>query len=141
MKNISDLIARILLAAIFVYEAVDSIIFFEATKAKMSAFNVLWQQDMLLVSAIVLLFLGGLLILLGYRMGLGGFLILMYWIPMTFIAHSFWTFPADEIRIEALIFVKNLAIAGGVLLLMLHGSGRFSLKRLMPVTRIPKGET
>ena len=141
MKNITDLIARILLSAIFLYEAADSMMFFQETKSKMSAFNILWQQDILLVISIILLILGGVLILLGYRMGLGGFLILAYWIPVTFIAHSFWNYPESEVRIEALFFVKNFAIAGGVLLLMINPSGKYSVKRLMPVTRIPKGET
>jgi putative oxidoreductase len=141
MKNITDLIARVLISAIFIYEAADSVMFFQETKAKMSAFNILWQQDILLVMSIVLLIIGGVLILLGYRMGFGGFLVLAYWVPVTFIAHSFWNYPVPEMRIEALIFVKNLAITGGVLLLMINASGRFSVKRLMPVTRIPKGET
>lgn len=141
MKNITDLIARILISAIFIYEAADSMMFFQETKAKMSAFNILWQQDILLVLSIVLLAIGGLLILLGYRMGFGGFLVLAYWVPVTFIAHSFWNYPDPEIRLEALIFAKNLAIAGGVLLLMINPSGKYSVKRLMPVTRIPKGET
>jgi putative oxidoreductase len=141
MKNITDLIARILISAIFIYEAADSMMFFQETKAKMSAFNILWQQDILLVISIVVLITGGILILFGYRMGFGGFLVLAYWVPVTFIAHSFWNYPAPEIRIEALIFAKNLAITGGVLVLMINQSGRFSVKRLMPVTRIPKGET
>ena len=141
MKDIFDLVARILLAGIFIYEAVDTVIFFHETKAKMSAFSILWQQDVLLVTSVVILSLGGILILLGYRVGLGGFLLLAYWMPVTFIAHSFWTFPEAEWRIEALIFAKNLAISGGVILLMINGSGRFSIKRLMTVTRIPKGET
>ena len=141
MKNIIDLISRILISGIFIYEAVDTVLFYYETKAKMTAFSIMWQQDFLLVTSIVILSLGGLLILLGYRVGLGGFLILAYWIPVTFIAHSFWTYPAEEVRLEALIFAKNLAIAGGVMLLMINGSGRFSLKRIMQVTKIPKGET
>ncbi|MDX1476055.1 MAG: DoxX family membrane protein [Saprospiraceae bacterium] len=141
MKHIADLIARILIAAIFLYEAVDSIIFFRATKETMTSYGIEWNQNLLLIGAIILLFLGGLLILLGYRMGLGGFLVLAYWIPVTFIVHAFWTYPADEVRLEAMIFAKNLAIVGGVLMLMIKGSGKYSLKRLMPVTRIPKGET
>lgn len=141
MKDVTDLIARILLSAMFLYEAADSMMFFQETKVKMSAFNILWQQDILLVLSIVLLIIGGVLILLGYRMGLGGFLVLTYWVPVTFIAHSFWNYPAPELRVEALMFAKNLAITGGVLLLMINASGRYSVKRLMPVTRIPKGET
>lgn len=141
MKSIVDLIARVLISGIFIYEAIDTIIYYSETKAKMAAFSLTWQQDLLLVISIVILILGGILILMGYRVGLGGFLMLAYWIPVTFIAHSFWTFPQDEVRIEALLFAKNLAIAAGVLLLMVHGSGKYSIKRLMPVTKIPKGET
>ena len=131
----------ILLAGIFIYEAVDTMLFYEETKAKMSAFNIVWQQDILLIVSITVLMIGGILFLIGYRVGLGGILVLCYWIPVTFIAHSFWAFPKPELRIEALIFMKNLAIAGGVMLLMINGSGKFSVKRLLRVTRIPKGET
>lgn len=141
MKHIAELVARILLAGIFIYEAVDTMLFYEETKAKMSAFNLMWQQDILLIVSITVLIIGGILILLGYRVGLGGILILCYWIPVTFIAHSFWTFPKPELRIEALIFMKNIAITGGVMLLMINGSGKISIKRLLRVTRIPKGET
>lgn len=141
MKKIMDLVARILLSGIFIYEAVDTIIFYHETKAKMTAFSLVWQQDLLLIVSITILIIGGILILLGYRVALGGFLLLAYWLPVTFIAHSFWAFPDDQVRLEALIFVKNLAITGGVMLLMINGSGAYSLKRIMPVTRIPKGET
>jgi putative oxidoreductase len=141
MKHVVEFIARILLAGIFIYEAVDTVLFYEETKAKMSAFNIVWQQDILLIVSISVLIIGGILILMGYRVGLGGMLLLCYWIPVTFIAHSFWTFPKPEMRFEALIFMKNIAIVGGVLLLMINGSGKISVKRLLRVTRIPKGET
>ena len=141
MKNWIDLLARILLAGVFLYEAVDSIIFFKDVKEAMTIYHLTWKQDLLLGGAIVLLFIGGILFLLGYRMGLAGFLVLMYWIPVTFIVYSFWNDPPHEVRLNAIIFSKNLAIAGGVLLLMIKGSGKFSVKRLERVTRIPKGET
>ena len=141
MKNWADLIARILISSVFIYEAIDSMLFFDATKEQMTLYNINWQQDILLTAAIVLLLLGGILILIGYRMGLGGVLVLSYWIPVTFIAHAFWELPQDEWRWEAMFFARNLSIAGGVIVLMLKGSGKFSVKRLMAVIRIPKGET
>ena len=141
IKNITDLIARILVSGIFIYEAIDSIVFFKETRETMTEYHITWNQDLLLIGAIVLLMLGGTLILIGYRMGLGGVLVLLYWIPVTFIVHSFWTFSSELVRLEALIFAKNLAIVGAVLLVMIKGSGKFSVKRLLHVTRIPKGET
>jgi putative oxidoreductase len=141
MKDWTDLIARILIAGVFLYEAVDSIIFFRDVQEAMTIYGLTWKQDLLLGGAIVLLFLGGILFLLGYRMGLAGVLVLMYWLPVTFIVYSFWNDPPHEVRLHAIIFAKNLAIAGGVLLLMIKGSGKYSMKRIERVTRIPKGET
>jgi len=141
MKDIADLIARITIAGYFMYEAIDSIIFFHETRTTMTEYSINWNQNFLLIAAIVLLILGAILILLGYRMGLGGMLILLYWVPVTFIVYSFWNDPAADVRINAAIFSKNMAIVGALFMLMIKGSGRFSIKRLMPVTRIPKGET
>ena len=141
MKNIADLIARILISGVFIYEAIDSMLFFEQTKVQMSLYHINWQQDLLLIACISLLIIGGVLILIGYRMGLGGVLVLAYWIPVTFIAHAFWNMPQDEWRWEAMFFARNLAIAGGVIAIMLKGSEKYSVKRLMKVIRIPKGET
>ena len=141
IKNIFDLVARIVIAGHFIYEAIDSIIFFQETKAQMTSYYINWNQDLLLIGAIILLILGGTLILLGYRMGLGGMLILAYWIPVTFIVYSFWNDAPADVRINALIFSKNMAITGAVLMIMIKGSGRYSLKRIMRVTRIPIGET
>jgi len=141
MKDWTDLLARILLAGVFLYEAVDSFIFFHDVQEAMTIYGLTWKQDLLLGGAIVLLSIGGILFLLGYRMGLAGLLVLMYWIPVTFIVYSFWNDPREEIRLNAIIFAKNLAIAGGVLLLMIKGSGKFSIKRLEQVSRIPKGDT
>lgn len=141
MKDWTDLIARILIAGMFLYEAVDSFVFFKDIKETMTLYGLTWRQDLLLTSAIVLLTIGGLLILLGYRMGLAGVCILLYWIPVTFIVYSFWNDPPHLVRLNAIIFARNLAIAGGILLLMIKGSGKYSIKRIERVTRIPKGET
>lgn len=154
MKNIVDLIGRILLAFIFLFEAYDSVFFFKATKLKMTYYGLSWNQDMLLYGAIVLLVLGGLMVLFGYRASLGAFLLLLYWLPVTFIVHDFWNIPFEckmqincpeldlqglEVyrRIQAVLFMKNLAIAGGLLMIWVNGSGRYSIKRLFATTKVP----
>ena len=141
MRNIADLLARILISSVFIYEAIDSLIFFDNVKDQMTEFGITWQQDILLVGSLLVLSIGGILLLIGYRMGLGGTLVLAYWVPVTFIAHAFWFAPQNEWRWGAMFFARNLAIAGGVIALMLKGSDKYSVKRLMKVIRIPKGET
>jgi len=137
MKDVIDLIGRILISIIFLYEAYDSMFYFQETKEVMTSYGVTWNQDFLIISSIICLVLGGLLLLLGYRPGFGSFLILLYWIPVTFVAHSFWNDPPENQRIEAILFMKNLAIIGGLMLVYVNGSGRYSVKRLFATTKIP----
>jgi len=75
-------------------------------------------------------------ILIGYRTGLGAILILLYWVPVTLIAHSFWNDPIEIQRQESIEFMKNVAIMGGILLIFVNGSGRYSVKRLFATTKV-----
>lgn len=137
MKDLYDLIGRILIAFIFLYDAFDSIVYFRETKATMAEYGLTWQPDLLLYGGIFLLVLGGVLVLIGYRPALGAGLLLLYWIPVTFIAHSFWNDPEPERRLQAILFMKNLAIAGGLLIILVNGSGKYSIKRLFATARVP----
>lgn len=137
MKDWFDLLGRLCLSFIFLYEAYDSIVYFKHTKQVMSSFNLNWNQDLLLYGAIFLLLIGGLMLLLGYRSSFGAFLLLLYWLPVTFIAHSFWNDTPDMQRIQSIMFMKNIAITGGVLMVLVNGSGRFSVRRLFATSRVP----
>ncbi len=136
MKDIIDLLARACLAFIFLYEAYDSIHYFKATKVTMTEFGITWRQDLLLLGVITFLIVGGLLVLTGYRTGLGVVMLLAYWIPVTFIVHSWWEYPEPEARLQAIMFMKNVAITGGLLMLWVNGAGKFSVKRLFATTNV-----
>ncbi len=136
MRDITDLIGRIFLSAIFLFEAVDTTLFFEKTKITMTQYGLTWNQDMLLYGAIFLLLTGGLMVLTGYRSTLGAVLLLMYWVPVTFIVHDFWTYPRELVRLQSIFFMKNTAIIGGLLMLVGKGSGRYSIKRLLATTKV-----
>ncbi|TNE47004.1 MAG: DoxX family protein [Bacteroidetes bacterium] len=136
MRDITDLIGRIFLSAIFLFEAVDSTLYFEKTKLTMTQYGLTWSQDMLLYGAILFLLMGGLMVLTGYRSTLGAILLLCYWVPVTFIVHDFWLYPKAELRLQSILFMKNIAITGGLLMLIGKGSGRFSIRRLLATTRV-----
>ena len=138
MKDIVDLIGRILFSFIFIYEAIDSILYFNKTKLLMTEYGLTFQQDLLLIGAVLLLLFGGTLVLIGYRIGLGAILLLLYWIPITFIVHSFWNDALPERRLESILFMKNIAIMGGLLFMAVNTSGRYSIKTLLANTRVPK---
>lgn len=140
MNNVLDLVARFCLATIFIFEAYDSIAYFHQTKETMAAYGMEWRPDLLLTCAIILLVLGGALILIGYKAAFGAFLILLYWIPVTFIVHSFWNDPVEVRRLQSILFMKNIAIAGGLLMVVVNGAGKYSVKRLLAAVRQPRME-
>jgi len=133
-----DLLARMLISCIFLFEAYDTIAYMKNTKNTMTDYGLTWQQDTLLIGAIILLVVGGIFLLIGYRARLAAILLLLYWLPVTFIVFSFWNDPIEVRRLHSIIFMKNLAVAGGLLMIILHGSGRFSVKRLILAMRVPK---
>lgn len=137
MKDIIDLIGRIFISMIFFYEAYDSIFYFKATLLKMEEYGLTWHPHLLLYASVFFLIFGGALVLTGYRPGLGAFLLLLYWIPVTFIVHSWWNDPIDIKRIQAVLFMRNLAIAGGLMVVAVNGSQRYSIKRLFATTKAP----
>ena len=136
MKDIIDLIGRALLSVIFIFDAYDSIFYFQDTKDKMTEYGLVWKQDLLLIGAIFLLIFGGILVLIGYRSSFGAFLLLLYWIPLTFIVHSFWNDSPDVRRLQSVLFMKNIAIIGGLLMVLVNGSGRYSVKKLFATYRV-----
>ncbi len=138
MKDIFDLLGRILLSFIFLFEAYDYFSFQQLNRQTMTIYGLTYNQDIFLYGAIFLLLFGGLMILLGYRMRLGAVLLLLYLVPVTFIAHDFWNAAegTEDFRLQSVLFVKNLAIMGGLLLAATHVSGRYRLRRLFATTRV-----
>lgn len=96
----------------------------------MTEYGVTWNQDFLMYASILLLVIGGILILIGYRTSLGAICLLLYWIPLTFTLYSFWNDPEEIRRLNSLMFMKNMAIVGGLLMLYVNPSGRYSVKRI-----------
>jgi putative oxidoreductase len=70
----------------------------------------------------------GLSILLGYRAKLGAWLIVLFLIPVTLMLHKFWTVQDPMMaQIQMILFMKNVSMLGGALLISQFGAGPFSL--------------
>ncbi len=137
MKDIADLVARIFIAFLFFYEAVDSILFFDDTLETMSAYGINWNQEILLSIMIGFLIIGATSVLIGYYANIGAFFLLIYWAIFTFTVYSFWNDPVELRRVNVLMFMRNLALCGGIMILMLNGSGKYSVRRLLHNLRLP----
>ena len=65
---------------------------------------------------------GGLSILLGYRAKIRAWLIVLFLVPVTLTMHNFWTVHDPVMaQTQMVMFMKNLAILGGALLITQFG--------------------
>lgn len=138
MKDIFDLLGRILLSFIFFFEAYDYFAYERLNKEAMTIYGLTWNQDFFLYGAIFFLIVGAMTLLLGYRMRLGAILLLIYFIPLTFIVHDFWQEPmgSAEYRLQSILFMKNIAIIGGLLICATHISGKYRIRRIFATTNV-----
>ncbi len=76
----------------------------------------------------LLAFFGGLSILFGYRAKLGAWLIVLFLVGVTPMMHKFWAVTDPMMyQIQFVMFLKNVSMLGGALLITQFGSGPWSL--------------
>ncbi|MGA7375704.1 MAG: DoxX family protein [Candidatus Sulfotelmatobacter sp.] len=76
----------------------------------------------------VLAVAGGLSILLGYRARLGAWLIVLFLVCVTPMMHNFWAVKDPMMhQMQIVMFMKNLSMLGGALIISQFGSGPWSL--------------
>jgi putative oxidoreductase len=76
----------------------------------------------------LLAFLGGLSILLGYRARVGAWLIVLFLVGVTPMIHKFWAVTDPMMyQMQFVMFMKNVSMLGGALLITQLGSGPWSL--------------
>lgn len=121
LQQYGPLIGRILLSAIFIIAGVKKISAFTAT-AGMMASKGLPMTDVLLVLTILIELGGGLMILVGWKARCAATAIFLFLIPVTVVFHPVWSDPGQFNS-----FFKNIAIMGGMLYIIVHGSGPFSI--------------
>ena len=72
--------------------------------------------------------LGGLSITLGYKAKIGGWLIVLFLVPVTLKMHAFWAVPDPMMHgIQLAMFWKNVSMLGAALLITHFGAGPVSL--------------
>ena len=76
----------------------------------------------------VLAIAGALSILLGYRARLGAWLIVLFLVCVTPMMHNFWAVSDPMMhQMQLIMFMKNLSMMGGALIISQLGSGPWSL--------------
>ena len=119
MANIADLIGRILISALFLLNGIFKISNYDGTIGWMESFG---MPGVLLIPAIILEIAGPVLIIIGYKTKLVAGFLSLFCIATAFIVHNDFT---NQMQFTS--FLKNIALAGGFLILFVNGAKYFSL--------------
>jgi uncharacterized membrane protein YphA (DoxX/SURF4 family) len=141
LRASSIVIARFLLSAIFLAAGVNKIVHWSETEQTLMSVLSNWQSYLssyeftqLIFSVLItftpsLLFLatlmelvGAILLLLGVKERVGAALLLMMLIPTTILYHQFWFVEGSAKELQQVMFLKNLALLGGLILVLIHGA-------------------
>jgi putative oxidoreductase len=120
VSNLSLLSGRALLSAMFISTGFSKVGAYAGTQAYMESVGV---PGLLLPAVIALEIAGGLAILAGYQTKIAALLLAGFTLLAAIIFHGDFSQP-----MQSILFSKNLAIAGGFLLLFAHGAGDWSLQ-------------
>lgn len=115
----SVLLGRLLLSLIFIISGVGKIMGYAGTQGYMESMGV---PEFMLPIVIILELLGGIAILIGFKTRLFALLFIGFNVVSALVFHSDF---GDQTQMT--MFMKNIAIAGGFLMLFAHGAGSYSV--------------
>lgn len=128
-ERLAPVFGRGLLALIFLLAGYLKIVGWDNSVAMLAAHQ-LPAPAFLLSIALMTELLCGTAIFIGFRTKMAALLLFLYTLTVNYVLHDFWSYtdPAQMQRyaLELQLFVKNMAIAGGLLLLVGHGAGEWS---------------
>jgi putative oxidoreductase len=127
-QNAMALIGRVLLALMFLLTGIGKIGGFTGTVAYISSVN-LPLPSVLAAGSLVLEIVAGVALIVGYKTRWAALALALFTIAAAVLFHNFWAMPPDKQMMQQVIFMKNMAVTGGLLMLALAGPGAWSVDR------------
>lgn len=128
------LVGRILLALIFIISGLHKLFDFTEVSSGLAAQGIA-AAGFFLVIALLVELIFGLGVLFGVFARASALILALYLIPVTLIFHDFWSLTGPSYMAQFFSFWKNVAIAGGLILVASAGPGEgATLDRPEPVT-------
>ena len=121
MTNILDLIGRVFISGVFLLSGFSKIGNYDGTVGWMESFGL---PGFLLIPAIMLETLAPILIIIGYQTRIAAGALSLFCLATAIIFHTDFS---DQMQFIA--FMKNLALAGGFIFLVVNGAKGFCLDK------------
>lgn len=122
------LIGRVLLAAMFVLAGIDKITGFEGTAGYIASVGLPFAE-LLTVVTIAVEIGAGLALIVGFQARTAALLLAGFTLAASVLFHNFWAMPAEQAYVQQLMFMKNLSVAGGLLMIVALGGGALGISK------------
>lgn len=126
LQNPLALAGRLLLAALFLPAGIGKITGFAGTVGYISSVG-LPLPTVAAAVALVVEIVGSLALIAGFGTRLAALVLALFTLVASFFFHNYWGVPADQAFVQQLLFFKNIAVVGGLFVLVAHGAGAWSL--------------
>jgi putative oxidoreductase len=126
MSDLMQTIGRVAVAALFVWSGLSKLLG-PANFAATLAAKGLPMPKALAYLAGTLEFGLGLLVAIGWQVGIAAAGLVILTAAVTLMSHKFWTMTGEAYRLNQLSALKNLSIIGALLMLAATGPGRFAV--------------
>jgi putative oxidoreductase len=128
-SNLASLFGRQLFSIIFILSSASH---FNPFTVRYAAHHGVPFAGVLVPLSGVIAFVGGMSVLLGYQTRLGAWLLTLFLVPVTLVMHNFWAVSdASTFQVERALFLRNVALLGGAILIGYFGGGPLSLDTLI----------
>ena len=121
MPNLFDLIARIFISLLFLINGYFKTQNYDGTLDWMESFGI---PGFFLLPAIILEIAAPILIIIGYKTKIAASLLSLFCLTTALIFHTDFS---NQMQITS--FLKNIALTGGFLFIVVNGSKKFSLDK------------
>ena len=125
-QNPLAFVGRLLLALLFLPAGLSKITGFAGTVGYIASKG-LPMPTVAAVVAIIIEVVAPLALLVGFGTRWAALVLAGFTVVATFIFHNFWAMPAEQAMMQQLMFFKNIAVVGGLLILAAHGPGAWSV--------------
>ncbi len=126
IQNALNLLGRVLFVVLFLPAGISKLTGFSGTVGYIASVG-LPAPALGAVLALVVEIGGSLALLAGFGTRIAALVLALFTLGASMFFHAYWSVPADQAFVTQLLFFKNIAVAGGLLVLAAQGAGDWSL--------------
>ncbi len=126
LRDLFSLLGRVLISGVFLWGAYEKMTHWNQSLSYIKSKGIQYGH-IILPAMIGLKIIGALSVLAGWHAHIGALLLAVVTVFALLKFHPFWEKQGNERGMEQMIFMKEVAILGGILMILALGAGHFGI--------------